>query len=302
MFELNHLRCFVAVAEELHFGKAAIKLSMTQPPLSRQIQQLEYLLRVKLFERSNRSVRLTPAGRAFLVEARMILGLSERASVSIRRISEGTEGSVSIGFTGTAGYSLLPAILTICRNHIPHVEIILKEIVTRGQLEALSSRQIDLGLLHPPVVSEEFDGFLLSRDAILCAIPDGHRLAGKDRIQIRDLHGEQMIDYSPFEAGYYYQIIHSALRKAGCEPKFGAHVTQVHSILGLVQSGMGIALVPGVARRLHFEKVQLRRVSDMPNDVLEHYAAWKRSNDNPALHRILSHMDKLPTSMTDPVM
>lgn len=138
MFDLNQLRCFVTVAEELHFGRAAARLNMTQPPLSRQIQVLEHIIDAPLLERTSRSVRLTPAGRSFLPEARRILKLAESASQVARRIALGKSGSLKIGFTAAAAYGFLPELVAACRAKLPEVDFSLKEMVSGDQFEALT--------------------------------------------------------------------------------------------------------------------------------------------------------------------
>ena len=129
MFELSQLRCFVAVAEELHFGRAAQRLNMTQPPLSRQVQLLERILGVVLLDRTSRSVRLTPAGRSFLIEAKRILRLAESAALATRRIGKGDAGRVAIGFTAASGYSFLPNLVDLARTKLPNVDLALRELV-----------------------------------------------------------------------------------------------------------------------------------------------------------------------------
>ena len=151
MFELSQVRCFVAVAEELHFGRAAARLNMTQPPLSRQIQILERILGVKLLQRGNRLVKLTPAGQSFLTEARLILKLTESAALLARRVAEGKAGSVNIGFTAASSYSYVPELVAACRQQLPDVELILKEMVSGDQLKRLGAGEIDIGLLRPPI-------------------------------------------------------------------------------------------------------------------------------------------------------
>ena len=151
MFELSQVRCFVAVAEELHFGRAAARLNMTQPPLSRQIQILERILGVKLLQRGNRLVKLTPAGQSFLTEARLILKLTESAALLARRVAEGKAGSVNIGFTAASSYSYVPELVAVCRRQLPDVELILKEMVSGDQLKRLGAGEIDIGLLRPPI-------------------------------------------------------------------------------------------------------------------------------------------------------
>jgi DNA-binding transcriptional LysR family regulator len=151
MFDLSQLRCFVTVAEELHFGRAAARLNMTQPPLSRQIQVLEHIIEATLLDRTSRSVRLTPAGKSFLPEAKRILKLADSASQVARRIAMGKTGSIKIGFTAAAAYSFLPELIAACRTRLPEVDLSLKEMVSGDQLEALATGQIDAGLLRPPI-------------------------------------------------------------------------------------------------------------------------------------------------------
>ncbi len=177
MFELSQVRCFVAVAEELHFGRAAARLNMTQPPLSRQIQILERILGVTLLQRGNRLVRLTPAGQSFLTEARQILKLTESAALLARRVAEGKAGSVNIGFTAASAYSYVPELVAACRQQMPDVELILKEMVSGDQLKRLGSGEIDIGLLRPPIPRSGLQSFRVKSEPMIAAVPAGHRLA-----------------------------------------------------------------------------------------------------------------------------
>ena len=171
MFELMHLRCFVAVAEELHFGRAAQRMNMTQPPLSRQIQVLERLLGVELFKRNSRSVELTAAGDAFLSDARRIVRLAESASLTAQRAATGEVGSLTLGFTAASGYSFVPGFLRRARAVLPNVDLRLKEMVSVEQIDALLAGQIDLGLLRPPIRRTEFASRLAMREGLLAASP-----------------------------------------------------------------------------------------------------------------------------------
>jgi len=151
MFELTQLRCFVALAEELHFGRAAARLNMSQPPLSRHLQQLEHVLGVALVERSSRFVRLTMAGKAFLVDARSILRSSEEATVNVRKIAQGEGGVIRLGFIPASSYSLLPRLTAFLIAEMPQVEIVLREMVTADQVEALGTGALDAGILRMPI-------------------------------------------------------------------------------------------------------------------------------------------------------
>jgi DNA-binding transcriptional LysR family regulator len=182
MFDLSQLRCFVAVAEELHFGRAAARLNMTQPPLSRQIQVLEHIIDAPLLERTSRSVKLTPAGRSFLPEARRILKLAETASQVARRIALGKSGSLKIGYTAAASYGFLPDLISACRARLPEVDFSLKEMVSGEQLEALGSGQIDAGLLRPPIARPELATRRVLAEPLLAAIPKKHPLAARETL------------------------------------------------------------------------------------------------------------------------
>src|SRR3974390_1129139 len=151
MFDLSQLQCFVAVAEELHFGRAAARLHMTQPPLSRQIKILEHVLEAQLFVRTSRSVRITPAGRSFLPEALRLLKLAESAALVAKSISSGKAGTVKIGFTAGSAQSFLPTLVTECRKLLPGVNLLLKEMVSGDQIDALEPGQIDIGSVSPGV-------------------------------------------------------------------------------------------------------------------------------------------------------
>ncbi|HEY8480985.1 MAG TPA: LysR substrate-binding domain-containing protein [Spirillospora sp.] len=291
MFTLNQLANFVAVAEELHFGRAAERLRMTQPPLSRQIQLLEKDLKVKLFDRTNRSVRLTPAGRAFLVEARRLLQQADHAAMSVRQVSEGEAGSITIGFTAAGAYATLGRLLEVGRAELPGVRIVLREMVTRDQLQALGEGALDLGLVRPPVTDPDLEERCADREPLLAAIPNDHPLAeGDGPIRLSDFDGQSFIMYSPVEARYFHELLISLFRQAGVTPVYAQYLSQVHSILALVNCGWGLALVPAAASRLRYAGLTFREV-DLPDpNPVELSLTWRRSNDNPALARFLRHL------------
>ncbi len=282
MFELSQLRCFVAAAEELHFGRAAERLHMTQPPLSRQVQILERILGVQLLARTSRMVRLTRAGRTFLPEARRILQLSDSAAVSTRRTAAGEKGSVTIGFTATAGYSFLPEIITSARERLAGVDFILQEMVTAEQVEALASHRIDFALLRPPV-RREFESVRVVHEPLLAALPADHRLAKGRAPKLGDFDRQPFVMYSPYEAQYFYDLLVAIFGKAGLAPHYVQHISQVHTILALVSARLGAALVPASAASLGFAGVALRPIATRPARPVELFLAWERSNDNPVL-------------------
>ncbi|MFD1702878.1 LysR family transcriptional regulator [Methylopila henanensis] len=287
MFEFTHLRCFVAVAEELHFGRAARRLNMTQPPLSRQIQLLEHLLEARLFERSHRRVALTSSGRTFLPEARRLLSLAEGAAMSIRRVSEGDAGAVTIGFTAASGYGFLPDVFQRLKRRLPGVDVALREAVTSAQLDALANGRIDIGLVRPPVRHAGLEFRIVLREPMIVALPPDHRLADRDAVDLAELGGDPLISYSPFEARYFHDLTLRLFSAAGAQPTIAQHVSQIHSVLALVRIGLGVALVPEAARQLHFEGVAYREIAQA-GETAELGAVWRRDNENPASARALA--------------
>ncbi|MFC4296357.1 LysR family transcriptional regulator [Novosphingobium tardum] len=283
MFELSQLRCFVAAAEELHFGRAAQRLNMTQSPLSRQIQLLERILDVTLLERSSRNVSLTPAGRVFLIEARRIVRLAESAALSARRVAKGDAGKVAIGFTAVSGYSLIPQIVTQSRAMLPNIELELREMVTGEQVDALLTGLIDIGFVRPPISRQEFDTALMLTEPLVVALPPGDALQAKAVLEPADLQDRPLIMYSRQGAGYFHDMLVRLLDEAGVSPHFVQHVTQIHSMLGLVRAGLAAAVVPLSATGLHLDDVQFRQLVTSPERPVELHVAWRRDNANPAL-------------------
>jgi DNA-binding transcriptional LysR family regulator len=286
MYSLDQLRGFVAVAEELHFGRAAERLNMTQPPLSRQIQKLEKAIGVQLFDRDNRGVALTAAGAAFLADARRLLELAEMAPSLARRISAGSAGSVRIGFTAASTFGLLGALLNEISDALPDVDIDLKEMVTKDQTAALISGEIDLGLARPPFDEEQFDSRLLYREPIMVAVPTGHRLTHLTReVTAQDLQGEDLIMHSPTDARYFYDIVISLVSS---HRTFVHTVSQILTMIFLVAAGRGLALVPHSATVLGIDGVEYVELGGFEKDPVELHAIWMRNSRNPALHRVLA--------------
>lgn len=293
MFSLARLSCFIAVAEELHFGRAAERLHMTQPPLSRQIQQLETELGVQLIDRTTRSVTLTPAGGAFLPDARRILQLAEGAALTVKRVPAGDLGTVVVGFTAASAHAVLPRLLERAREQLPDVKIELREMVSAAQLEGLATGEIDLGMARPPLKRPGIVSRPLLHEQLVAALPASHPLAGLTRqLTLNDLDGQDVVMYSPVEARYFNELLISAFTIAGATPHYVQFVTQVHTMLVLVRSGIGIALVPASATTLHPEGVVFRSIGAFRERPVELDAAWRGDSTNPALLRLLR--DVLP--------
>jgi len=293
VFSLARLSCFIAVAEELHFGRAAERLHMTQPPLSRQIQQLEAELGVQLIDRTTRSVTLTPAGVAFLPDARRILQLAESASMTVKRVPAGDLGTVVVGFTAASAHAVLPRLLERSREQLPDVKLELREMVSAVQVEALMSGEIDLGMARPPLKRPGIVSRPLLHEQLVAALPAAHPLVGQTRqLNLNDLDGQDVVMYSPVQARYFNELLISTFTIAGATPRYVQYVTQVHTMLVLVRSGIGIALVPASAATLHPEGVVFRSIGAFRERPVELDAAWRGDSTNPALLRLLR--DVLP--------
>ncbi|TCM04547.1 LysR substrate-binding domain-containing protein [Sphingomonas sp. PP-CC-3G-468] len=283
MFDLSQLRCFVAAAEELHFGRAAQRLNMTQSPLSRQIQLLERILDVMLLERTSRQVRLTPAGSAFLIEARRILRLAESAALSARRVARGDAGRVVIGFTAVSGYDLMPRIVAQAIARLPNIALELREMVTSEQVDALVTGLIDVAFVRPPIDRHEFESVCVLREPLIAALPAGDPRQARGVLVPADFDGLPLIMYARQGAGYFHEMLLKLFADAGAEPDYVQHVTQIHSMLGLVRAGLAAAIVPQAATSLHMTDVQFRTIQTEPENPVELVMAWRRDNTNPAL-------------------
>lgn len=283
MFELSQIRCFVAVAEELHFSRAAERLNMTQPPLSRQIRLLEHHVGTQLLERSNRVVRLTAAGKAFFPEASRILRMAEEAASTARRVAKGDKGSLAIGFTAAFGYHLLPQLVRRLRARSPGVSLTLKEMVTAAQLEALSAGLLDIGLLRPHAGHGELETQSLRDEALLLAIPEQDAALWPEQPGLDTLQGRNFLMYSPYEAGYFYQLLASCFERGKVRPRIVEYVGQIHTMMALVSSGLGAALIPESASRLHFGGIVLRELEAGALLPVGRMVSFRHDNDNPIL-------------------
>lgn len=286
-FELSHLRCFVAVAEELHFGRAAFRLNMTQPPLSRQLQVLERILGVELLKRTSRVVRLTPAGRSFLPEAQRILRQTDVATAVARRADSGKVGTLRVGFTAATSYSYLPFLVKACQSELPDIGLILNEMVSKTQVEDLMSGQLDIGLVRPPVSRPELKSTRVLVEPLVAAIPSGHPLAAVEELRPKDFEDEALIMYSSHDARYFYDIVISLFSTHGVLPRYVQHLVQIHSILSLVRAGVGVALVPSSAAALRYEGVVVKPLKTRRPPEIELFLVWRRDPPNPLIDHVV---------------
>jgi len=293
--ELRQLRYFVAVAEERHFGRAAARLHMTQPPLSQTIQSLEAALGTPLFARTKRSVELTPAGFALLPEARRILQQAAALPDLARRAASGESGLLSLSFVSTADYSVLPPLLREFRERYPRVQIDLREATTDVQLEDLMEGRIDAGLLIPPLHDKaraELDYQTVLSEPLVLAAPQGLKgLRGKNTVALKSVADMPLIIFPRRIAPAFHDAIVGCFRDAGLTPRIGQEAIQMQTIVGLVSAGMGIALVPQSVSNLKRPGVEYRPLSDK-TAVFETGLAWRRDNASPVLHAFLELLRK----------
>ena len=288
--ELRQLRYFVTVAEELHFGRAATRLHMTQPPLSQAIQGLEALLGAALFLRNRRGVALSPAGAALLPEARRMLGEAAGLADLVQRAAAGASGRLALAFVTSADYSVLPPFLRVYRAAFPSVEITLQEATSDVQLDDLLHARIDCGFLIPPLPEKaraELDYLKVLDEPLILAAPSGlAALQPAGPVRLQDLPALPLIIFPRKIAPALHDAILSCFAAAGVTPVIGQEAIQMQTIVGLVSAGMGLALVPQSVSNLMRPGVEYRALAT-PTPLVETGLAWRRDNASPVLHGFL---------------
>ena len=298
--ELRHLRYFVAVAEELHFTRAADRLNIAQPPLSHQIKQLEEELGARLFKRSKRQVELTPAGRAVLDEARRTIGQAELVVMAARRARRGEVGELNLGVSSSAPYTTLPAILRTFRARYAAVRLTLYERSTEEQIAMLRTGTIDAGFVRspPPADTVGLEIRPILREPLVAALPQGHRLARSKQLAVRALKGEPFILSPRHAAPTLYDQIVGLCRREGFEPQVAQEATQMQTIVSLVSAGLGVGIVPASIQKLHRARVTYRALR--PNDVMTEMALiYDLANPSRVLAAFVELVEKKRTAFSE---
>lgn len=242
--ELRHVRSFIAVAEELNFGRAARRLGLSQPPLSKQIQALESAIGVPLFERSRNGVRLTKGGEAALREAYRLVEQAERVQQAARQAEAGEKGQLTIGYLPSAFYEVLPQLLTRFREKWPDVEVSLKEFNTAGAVQELRNGRIDAAVIRMAQTVEPLESLLLRSEQCFVALPAAHALAKSAVLRLEDLAGQTFVVPSSQAFPRYYNAILEAFVKARVRPRFHHEALSIATLLAVVASGLAVSLVP----------------------------------------------------------
>ena len=280
--EFRHLRYFLVLAEELHFGRAARRLSISQPPLSLNIQQLEASVGARLFTRNSKQVTLTAAGLAFVPAAQALLDQAAQAARHARDVGQGMAGSLSIGFAGTMLYSGLPDILARFQAQHPLLRLMLKELSSSEQLIELAHDRLDIGFVHTTRVPPELSQILVSSQALVGCLPAGHRLAQQATLSLKALQGEPFAVVSRAVSPDYHERILGICTDAGFHPEIRYELRHWLSVVSLVSQGMGVALVPAALGRSAMAGTVFIPL-DRATTPYDTHCLWKTARDNPAL-------------------
>lgn len=260
--EMHQLRYFIAVAEELHFGRAAQRENVSQPPLSLQIRKLEEELDVKLFERTKRRVAITPAGSAFLPEAKAIIAATAHASRVAKRAYRGEIGLVNIGFVHSASLGYLPRLIGPFRQSFPEIEIRLHEMTVSEQMEALSKGRIDVGIVRPPIEEPEMTSFDVVSEPFCAVVPAKHPAAERTSIKLAELAQEDFVFYPKHRSPAFYNQLMTMCSTRGFLPRTVVEANTMYTAIGLVGTGAGIALVPQSVSCIAIPSVRYVPLSD----------------------------------------
>ncbi len=289
--DLRRLRYFIAVAEELHFGRAARRLNLSQPSLSIQVRALEQEVGTPLLARTQRRVVLTEAGRVLLDDGRRVIAQSEAALVHARRAAAGSVGRLAIGFVSTADYSILPPLVRRFRRKYPDVALTLLELTADRQKTLLLSGELDLGLSLLPMATRGLTARPVFLERLIAAVPASRAQRSVGKIRLKALADEDFIMFPRELAPGLHDLIIAACQQAGFTPRLAQEAIQMQTILGLVAAGLGVAIVPHCMSGLERSGVRYLTL-DSTDFIVETAALWQTGNESPALAALLA---ELPT-------
>jgi DNA-binding transcriptional LysR family regulator len=277
--ELRHLRYFIAVAEELHFGRAAARLNISQPPLSQQIQILEQQTGARLFARTNRSVSLTEAGKQFLADSRQILSQVNDAAARAARLHHGETGELRIGFTSSAPFiKAVSDTLSTFRRSYPDVHIQTRETNTREQIVPLNEGVLDLGLMRNTQLPKTLLWERVLREPLLAMVPRDHPLASQPGVSLQELAREPFVFFDPHVGTGLYDDILGLMRRYGLTPVITQEVGEAMTIIGLVAAGLGVSILPASFRRVQLSEMCWLPIAEQ-DAVSEMWLVWSKHHE-----------------------
>ena len=284
--ELRLLNYFAILAEELHFSRAAQRLSISQPPLSVAIKQLEAEIGAQLFDRTSKGVRLTPAGAHLLPRARQLLALSQQAAQETRDVGQGVRGHLRLGFVGSALYRGVPQALAAFQAQHPQVRVDMLELNSAEQLQGLQQARLDMGLVHSVALPDGLQGQLLMEEAFVACLPEGHALAAQKTVDLAALQGERLILFSSEVSPTYHQRIYDMCMAYGFAPEIRHEVRHWLSVLSLGSLGQGVAIVPAALQRVGMPRICFKPLrGEQPQSEL--LAIWRSQPDNALVQSLL---------------
>lgn len=295
--DLRKLRYFCVLAEEKHFGRAARRLALSQPPLSLAIRQLEQEIGAKLFERNSRNVSLTAAGTALHREAVLLLRRSEETRGLVKAIADGQRGQLRLGFGGSMMYRGLPRIVAAFRAEAPSIELRLRELNSAEQIEALHRDEIDLAFVHGRGTAAGLDGFLYHAEPFVACVPLDHPCARVRTLELLRLRDEDFVLFAQSVSPDYYQSIVATCLSAGFTPRVRHEVRHWTSVVSFVANGLGIALVPRSLKTSRMQGVSFVPIRK-PGILSETWCMWKADNiQGAALNRLIGAARRQAASM-----
>lgn len=287
----HQLYYFITVAEELHYGRAAEKLNISQPPLSQQIKQLEEEVGVVLFTRNNRNVQLTEAGKSLYENSKLILHYMERAKKEALRIERGEIGDITLGFGGSAAFDILPEIVKACNKTIPDVNIDLKQLTTSEQIKALEEKKIDVGILVSPINSPNIETKFFRKEELVLCLPINHPLAkSNEPIDPKQLKKEKFILPPMHEGEGYYKALYQVFNDGAFVPNVVQTAKEQHTMVSLVAAKIGIVIVPRATTAIRLNNITYKEFNKKFYKVSS--LAWRKGDKNSVISSFLKVMDE----------
>jgi DNA-binding transcriptional LysR family regulator len=289
--DIRQLTYFRAVASELHFNRAAQKLFIAQPALSRQVKALEDELGVRLLERDRRNVSLTPAGAYLLGASGPLLTQLEDITHRVKLVAEGLEGELRIGYTGSCVNTVLPRVLPGLNRHYPRIQTYLSEMTSAAQLEALKTNQLDIGFLRNPPPYPHMETLPVWKEPFYLVVPLQHALTARSFKSLAQVTSERFILPPRHDGELYHEHILGICEEAGLRPLVAHESTHGHTIVKLVENGLGISILPETFRRLYKDTVKFLPLRHTERQA-ELTAVWMKGSQNAALERLIDIIKK----------